>query len=176
MDLRIVKTRLSIKKAFLKLLGKSRAEEIKVKDICDEAKINKTTFYKHYHDSSDLMNEIENRAVDKIVDKFEERELLFADTKAYMASLYYLLEREIETLRLIFKGKTEVFCAKLEERLKSFYPAKDREIEQGVVLSFVLGGCLRVVRDYLFSDAHDAKTIVECTSAIANNVIDEITE
>ena len=35
MDLRIVKTRLSIRKAFLKLLGKSRAEEIKVKDLCD---------------------------------------------------------------------------------------------------------------------------------------------
>ena len=79
------------------------------------------------------MNEIENRAVDKIVDKFEERELLFADTKAYMSALYYLLEREVETLRLIFRGKTEIFCAKLEERLKSFYPEKDRDVEQGVV-------------------------------------------
>ena len=50
MDLRMVKTRAQIKEAFLKLREYLMPEKIKVKDICEMAMINKTTFYNHYID------------------------------------------------------------------------------------------------------------------------------
>ena len=50
MDLRVAKTKNRIISAFLKLRDKLTLEKIKVKDICDEAMINKTTFYKHFRE------------------------------------------------------------------------------------------------------------------------------
>ena len=47
MDLRIVKTKQQIKQAFLSLRAQYLPEKIKVKDICERAMINKTTFYAH---------------------------------------------------------------------------------------------------------------------------------
>lgn len=175
MDLRVVKTKFSIKQAFMKLIGKSVPSEIKVKDICDEAKINKTTFYKHYRDSLALIDEIDTRAVDKVVDAFEERELLFEDTRAYISGLYFALEREAETLRLIFRGKTDVLCAKLEKRLKSFY-SFDKMSDKALALTFIIGGCVRVVHDYLFSDELSSEKLADSTAKIANTVIEDLTE
>ena len=175
MDLRVAKTKFSIKKAFMKLLGRSEPSEIKVKDICSEAKINKTTFYKHYRDSVALIDEIYMRAVDKVVERFSERELLFEDPMAYISGLYFALEAEIETLRLVFRGKTDVLCTKLEERLKSFY-SFEKSTDKALALTFIIGGCVRVVQDYLFSEDHNLANLADSTAKIANIVIEDITE
>ena len=50
MDLRIKKTKIAVKKAFLQLRNNNSLEKVKVKDVCEVAMINKTTFYKHYED------------------------------------------------------------------------------------------------------------------------------
>lgn len=47
-DLRVIKTRRSIRDAFLHLLEVKDFSAITVQDILDQALINRTTFYKHY--------------------------------------------------------------------------------------------------------------------------------
>lgn len=79
MDLRIVKTRHAIKEAFLKLRSTLPLEKIKIKDICEMSLINKTTFYKHYSDIYTLANEIENEAIDLVVNCFTEKDDIFAN-------------------------------------------------------------------------------------------------
>lgn len=48
-----------IKNAMLTLLNQKKYDEIYVKDICDIADINRTTFYNHYKDINDLMIKME---------------------------------------------------------------------------------------------------------------------
>ena len=50
MDKRIEKTKKSIKNAFMELRAKKPLEKISVKELCDLAYINKSTFYSHYED------------------------------------------------------------------------------------------------------------------------------
>ena len=57
-DLRIIKTKKSIYRAFFKLLNEKGFEKISVKDISDEAVISRNTFYLHYEDKYDLMDKI----------------------------------------------------------------------------------------------------------------------
>ncbi len=47
-DLRVVKTRASIKKTFCDMLKKSPVEKISVTELARQAQINKSTFYLHY--------------------------------------------------------------------------------------------------------------------------------
>ena len=47
MDIRIRKTEQAIKNAFIELRSKKSLEKITVKELCELAMINKSTFYSH---------------------------------------------------------------------------------------------------------------------------------
>ena len=50
MDIRIEKTRQSIINAFIELRSHKELERITIKELCEKAQINKSTFYAHYQD------------------------------------------------------------------------------------------------------------------------------
>ena len=50
LDIRIEKTERAIKQAFMELRAQKPLEKIKVKELCDLACINKSTYYAHYQD------------------------------------------------------------------------------------------------------------------------------
>ena len=47
-DLRVIKTKKALYDALRNLMKTKTFEEIKVSDICDEALINRSTFYAHF--------------------------------------------------------------------------------------------------------------------------------
>lgn len=53
-DLRIIKTKASIKREFMTLLQKKPVEKITVTELAEKALINKGTFYLHYQDIYNL--------------------------------------------------------------------------------------------------------------------------
>jgi AcrR family transcriptional regulator len=57
LDLRTRRTRKLLQSALLDLLKERDLEAISVTDICDRAMIHRTTFYKHYEDKFDLLNQ-----------------------------------------------------------------------------------------------------------------------
>ncbi|USK60783.1 TetR/AcrR family transcriptional regulator [Peribacillus asahii] len=59
MDLRVIRTRQSIRDALVELIEEKGFEAISVKDITTKAKINRGTFYAHYQDKFDLMTKCE---------------------------------------------------------------------------------------------------------------------
>lgn len=58
-DLRVIRTKQSIRDAFVELIEEKGFEPITVKDITTKANINRGTFYAHYQDKFDLMNKCE---------------------------------------------------------------------------------------------------------------------
>lgn len=58
MDRRIRKTKKAFYEAFLKLLETQNLQQITVTAIVKEADVNRSTFYKHYTEKEDLLNEI----------------------------------------------------------------------------------------------------------------------
>ncbi|WP_098745614.1 TetR/AcrR family transcriptional regulator [Paenibacillus sp. EZ-K15] len=55
-DLRILRTKQSIRKAFYELIQEKGYEGITIQDIADRAMINRNTFYLHYQNKPDLLN------------------------------------------------------------------------------------------------------------------------
>ncbi|MGE7587790.1 TetR/AcrR family transcriptional regulator [Peribacillus sp. NPDC101480] len=58
-DLRVIRTKESIRDALVELIDEKGFEAITVKDITTRAKINRGTFYAHYQDKFDLMTKCE---------------------------------------------------------------------------------------------------------------------
>lgn len=65
-DRRIVKTKIQIKQAFLSLLSEKSFELITIKDITGRADINRGTFYLHYVDKYNLLEQYENEIFEKM--------------------------------------------------------------------------------------------------------------
>ena len=168
MDLRIIKTRNQIRTAFLSLRDKLMPEKIRVKDICDKAMINKTTFYKYYEDSSDLCNEIEEDAIQIVLESFTCKDLLFDDPKKYFSDLVSVLERQASELKVIFRGKQEIFSSKLSEKLIRLYDNSSSSLEDKIKLSFAIGGFVRIANNHMFENK---KYDVEMLSQYSESMI-----
>lgn len=59
-DLRVIRTKQSIRDALIDLIEEKGFEAIAVKDITTKANINRGTFYAHYQDKFDLMDKCED--------------------------------------------------------------------------------------------------------------------
>lgn len=63
-DHRMRVTRMLIRKAFTDLLSRKPIQSISIKELCELAGINRGTFYAHYHDIYDLMNQMQTEMLD----------------------------------------------------------------------------------------------------------------
>lgn len=174
MDLRIVKTKKQIKQAFLSLRDKYMPEKIKVKDICEIAMINKTTFYKHYEDSLELAEEIENSSLDALMNGFVQKKSLFDSPKAYVSGLLDATQKQSEELRKIYRGRIGNFSTKLENKLMSWCDLSGKSAEKKIAASFVISGMVHVLAQWLLSEESmrlDMNTLASCMESITANMI-----
>lgn len=65
-DPRVRYTQMIIKKAFSELLQQKPMNKITVREICDRAEINRNTFYKHYQDCYDLLDQLKEEALTQL--------------------------------------------------------------------------------------------------------------
>ncbi|UHA62047.1 TetR/AcrR family transcriptional regulator [Metabacillus litoralis] len=66
-DLRVLRTKKLIKEALLKLIQEKSFESITIQDIADEALINRATFYLHYQDKYDLLEQVSNTYLQELM-------------------------------------------------------------------------------------------------------------
>ncbi|MHC6179654.1 TetR/AcrR family transcriptional regulator [Clostridium sp. JNZ X4-2] len=65
-DRRVKYTKMVIRQSFVKLLKQKSISKISIKEICEDADINRATFYAHYRNQYDLLKQIENETIDDI--------------------------------------------------------------------------------------------------------------
>ena len=73
-DKRIIKTKIAIKTALVKLLEKKKVEEISIVELTNLASVNRKTFYLHYSDVDSVIKEIENdffKKMEKIIRSYD---------------------------------------------------------------------------------------------------------
>lgn len=119
-DLRIVKTRLAIKNAFFEMLKEKDFEKITVSDITNKALINRGTFYSHYKDKYDLLEQIENEMLEDIgsfINLITEETIdnAFSHNKPlpHIIPLLTYIENNAEYFLLFTGENATTFCAKI---------------------------------------------------------------
>ena len=65
-DRRVKYTKMVIKNSFLALAKQKPISKISVKEICQDADINRATFYAHYADQYDLLRRIEDEFIEDV--------------------------------------------------------------------------------------------------------------
>ncbi len=118
-DPRIIKTKRDLKKALIELLDERSLNDVKVQDLCKKALVNKTTFYRHYHDLYDIYGDLLDDMFCDSLNSFKEYELFFSDPGRFMRKLK---EAQTDSVKLYQKEMREnpvdLFSGLYEKRMK----------------------------------------------------------
>ena len=172
--------------ALITLLEKKDFEYITIKEICDTAEVNRSTFYLHYENTSDILKETVRYILDKhfsyysadlkgITDGFEfcrSKDLIFITTEYLTQYLTFIKEN-----RRIFKVAICRFetmnMGNIYEKMFThiFNPILERfhvpDKERPYVIKFYLTGIFAIVMEWLDSDCTEEmdgiiKIIIDC--------------
>lgn len=119
MDRRIEKTKSAIINAFLELRSRKAIEKISVKELCEQAGINKSTFYAHYQDIYDLTEQLETQTAADVLTDIGHPEELFTNPEEFTRRLYYAYLAQEHLIRILFSGSREgLLIVRIEDSLK----------------------------------------------------------
>ena len=113
-------TKALIKNALLELLEQQELTNITVTAVCEAADVHRSTFYKYYTDTADLMKEIEQDLMDQIPKPHPDQTQaqLLKDATAFFD---YVKQNE-KAFRILFSDSTSNhFFSRLVEFLSSGY-------------------------------------------------------
>jgi AcrR family transcriptional regulator len=159
-----------MQKSLISLLDKKEFDQITVKEICENAHVNRSTFYLHYDNVNDLLAEtVEetykdffNRYGDEISRKidFEDKseDELFLITPEYLRPYLEFVEQNRKLYRLMYDKADVMGVENMYEKWfhEIFGPILTRfgvsDEEQPLIMLFFLKGLLAVVTQWLKDD------------------------
>ena len=185
-------TAIRMDEALITLLEKKDFEYITVKEICDTAGVNRSTFYLHYENTSDLLKETTRYIIDKHLAYYEidkrrislqfencRREELLFITDEYLVPYLTFIKDNQRLFRVSIKqfnslNMGEVY-GKMFEHI--FSPILARfcvpESERAYVVKFYLTGVFAIVMEWLDKNCSDdmqavIKVITDCVMGQRN--------
>ena len=160
LDKRRRKTRKAIKTSLIRLMSTKDISDITITEIAEEADINRKTFYAHYRNLYDILDEIENDMIQKLF------HLLEADILKSMYDPYPFLEgltaeinKDFEFYNLLFQSRDynslfnkvkEIFKERFLELSKDMIKM-DKEL-LALSIDFITAGITSVYKEWFGSE------------------------
>lgn len=188
-DIRVTKTNIAIRKAFIEIMEEEGFSKLNVKKIIDRAKINRSTFYAHYMDKYDLLEKIEDQFLnglkdieipvpeEVIIEKSFSTEYFLTHVEFVIS---YLKENgKLMTLLMSDKGDP-AFSNKLNEVLKQIWLDKkitDKlSIPQNYAIAAVTGMITSVIVEWVKSDFKESekefeRIVIKIIKDIPRNIL-----
>ena len=187
-------TAVKMDEALITLLEKKDFEYITIKEICDTAGVNRSTFYLHYDNTYDLLKETTSYVIDKHlayynVDKkrislqFEackREELLFITDEYLLPYLTFIKDNQrlfkVTMKQFHLMGMNKMY-GKMFDHI--FSPILDRfcipKTEQAYVMKFYLNGIIGVITEWLDRNCSEeiaivTKIITDCVLGDRSNI------
>lgn len=172
-------TAVKMDKALISLLEKKDFEYITIKEICQEAGVNRSTFYLHYENTRDLLEETTRYITDSFLDYFsvdvksinekyancQLKDLVFITPKYLSPYLTYIKDN-----RCVFKTSLKHFGVMNFESVYNkmlkfiFDPVLERfnfpKIEREYVLRFYLTGITAIVTQWLKNNCRESIEVI----------------
>ena len=174
--------------ALLYLLEKKPFEYITIREICETAEVNRSTFYLHYENTSDLLNETIGYMIDQFTSYFtvDTESITAKFTDCELQDLKFIKDKYLFPYLSFIKENQRVFTAVLSrpadfdsniifQRLfdNIFVPILDRfnypKDEQNYVMMFYLNGITAIITEWLKDDCKKSIEDISVFNAFCRN-------
>ena len=183
-DIRVIRTKKLIKEAFLDLMETEGFEKINIQMLTNKAMIGRTTFYLHYFDKYDLLNQIENDVLDDFQSIAKNISGLATVKdglnspipRAILLEIYNYVKDNQKLFKLLLQDKGDLsFFFKLNETMKDVMFKKvahsELAIPQHYVTSFAMGIHTSIMNEWLKTGLKESpEEIVTMITHVMNDV------
>lgn len=157
-DLRVIKTRRTIRETLIALMGEKELSDITVSELSARAMINRKTFYRHYRTVADVVTELENEILSEFSDILRSNNNSVLDAGVVFRDIGELIVRRRELFDLmklnpdVFNnGRIKAMLRRaLEVSLRNIGALKD-EATISAVSEFMVSGVLALYADWFDS-------------------------
>lgn len=159
---RIRLTKKMLKDALIKLLEHKPIEKISVYELCEQAQINRTTFYKYYGSQHDLMADIQADFLTELENSLRETNrpmslvmiLTYIDT--HKDTCIVLMNNALNDGFLEQILSLSLLTQQLEKQISPQYS----DYEKDYVKQFVIFGAYAIIRRWMLSEQPEAPEMI----------------
>lgn len=154
----VVRSKKLIEGSLIKLLNSKTINQITVKEICEICNINRGTFYNHYVDIYDLMNQIENELMNELEYNLHKYSLeqLNNNTLPLFQDILEFINQRYDVVIILFKQNEDgLFIEKLINLFKTraLYNwgayAYHNNKNYNYFIEYAIYGCLGIIKKWL---------------------------
>lgn len=175
-DLRVIKTRAVIKKTLIEIMSEKEISKITVSELCEKAKINRKTFYRHYSEIADVTAELENETFEEISESFRNESILDAGMVISVISEVLSRRRDFYARMLKFnpdlfgKGRLKTaLCRTIAAVIRSAGAEKDERVIM-TAAEFTAAGVFSLYSGWLESGG-DIEFVTETSIRLVNGAL-----
>ena len=152
MDRRVRYTKAQLREALVKLLQTQHISKISVKALCDAADVNRSTFYVHYANPYDLLDQIETEILGNLRAYLDRREVDCAPISEQNLTgiLEYAKPNADLFTVLLSENCGPAFQIRLAEMVRLLpVPSGMDERRKAYIAAFAFDGCISVLHQWL---------------------------
>lgn len=152
MNQRIALTKKLLKSSLIKMLQNQNIYQISIRELCQNAGINRSTFYKYYGSQFDLLSEMEEDLLENIESTLASHEVY---SENVIEQIIVYLEKNIDFVRLLINSNVDPDFPKklfsLEPICRSLDALKKemKENEYEYYYCFILHGAYEIVHKWI---------------------------
>ncbi len=174
MNQRIMLTKKLLKDSLTELLQTQNIHHISIRELCDRAGINRSTFYKYYGSQFDLLEEMETDLLEAM-EHFLSQQTDIKNTMVIEQALKYL-ETDLDFVRLLINSNVDpTFANKLfslppiQSMLKDIFESKSEPTEYEYTTNFLIHGAYQIVCMWLNKENRESSEWM--AQLLINNII-----
>jgi len=144
-----------LRNSLIEILGKKSIHKVSIREICDRAQINRTTFYKYYGSQYDLLADMENEVLVRISEYIGDN-LNIERSENQIVKIVVFINENIELFKVLINNNEDPdFPQKLfdlqelrqtmNRQLKNLY--KENELEY--IFDMTVNGGLSIIRKWI---------------------------
>lgn len=153
---RVTMTKMLLKTALIELMQEKPFPQITIKELCERADLNRTTFYLHYSDQSDVLHEIEQEATEKTIEYMKHASPDAGTVELIERFLHYVKDNPMLFRTLLLSGERASFkpefIANTLSEIRANLPSYGDELHEKYVLIFLMEGSAHILSEWLRSD------------------------
>ena len=167
---RIILTKKLLKDSLLKLLNKKDILSISIKELCELSGINRSSFYRHYDNISDLLDEIVDDIINMIIKTNESASNDPENALSYISDTieFFFKNTEYDSLIKSSSFVLDKLFKKVENELK-----KNRHLKNNkYLINYLINGSYGVIKDWIKNGRReDSKEIANIIYKFCSNTV-----
>ena len=156
-----------LRQSLIELLNEKSIHKISVREICDKAEVNRSTFYKYFGSQYDLFNDMENEILRHVNEHLNIRPAVMADELAQVTKLIAFIGENAALCRVLINHNVDpnfpdalINLSFLRQWIASRFRDEYTKTEMEYIYAMIVNGGYSIIRMWINKDDREPPEVI----------------